>query len=628
MAARIFAFSSAFAALACASLALEPRIPGLEPIPLVGDAIVGRKTWNDEKVAAVFKQAKSDPEVLWKLRAAPMDKIFDRLVRLWLDAGGECWSEILVNGPGFDEQWEEVEQKAGRVLSNTERQSIIARRILNTHDQFGHCVRPRVERLCETFRRRQEIGKGAGKRAFIMARKEAIEMLKLALIRRDHDGIDIIDAFLRCPDERDPAQNNFVEGSVPHWALWALTERCKNSSERLSPKHFSGPVPAGFGGPIPSDVEAARTWWELHSFWVSEFPEPYREPKWSNKKISAAVVEARSNPRALHELGDAPLTKTFDTLMHLWKEDRQDQQAKAAPQGAAAPRHFGSSPVRTGREARKLLERHADWEKFTVSKLDRLKELFDTQRGPGKAASRKELMAAYEEASDILDFAVVHNGNEGYRVIASFLSAPDSIHPHLRGQVKLSPAALARDALATRLVERWNESIPGDIAGARAWWAENQGRFAGNATQRKPAIPGAKGYSRDLVRVIGSGRVEPVGALTAYIDSIEDVLRAHFSEQTEPDQFGFLVTLEPGKLPKHDSFYGSKEICALLDRSKAPEVTGGPVRVVFKAKVAGGWRYAKTPKDPQDENLLDWCGTWGGDDDLREVAILLLGDQF
>lgn len=618
MAARIFAFSSACAALACASLALEPTPPA-------GEAIVGRETWNDEKVAATFKQAKSDPEGLWKLRAAPMDKIFHRLVRLWLDAGDEYWSEIFVIEPNLKERWAYIEQRAGKKLSNRERQSVIAGRILATHDQFSECVNPRVERLCETFRKRLEAEKAPREGEFVAARKETVELLKLALIRPDYSSNDIISAFLSCSDERDPAQSNFVEASVPHWAVSTMIERFKCVTAKRSP-FGSGDLP-------PSDLEGVRIWWERNPFFPAGIPEPYRkpnrEPKWSEKKISAVVVDARSNPHALRELGDAPLTKTFDTLMRLWKEDRQDQQVKAALQGSGGLPRWGSSPVRTGREAREVLERHADWEKVAVSKLNRLKELFATGRGPGEAASRKELVAAYEEASDILDFAVVHNGNQGYRVIASFLSAPDSIRARLRGQVKLSPAALGRDALATRLGQRWNETIPGDIAGVRAWWAENQGRFAGDTIQKKPAIPGGKGYCRDVVRVIGSGRAEPTGTLTKYIDSIEDALREHFREQTEPGHFAFMVTLEPGKLPQDEFFYGAKnEIEALLDRSKAPEVTGGRVRVVFKATIAGGWRFAKTPKEPDDETAFK-CGTPdNGDEDAREIATILFGDLF
>lgn len=612
MSVRTFLYASVFSALVCASLALEP-IPGLEPIPLAGEAIEGRKIWNDEKVAATFKQANSDPEALWKLREAPIDKIFDRLMRLWLDAGGGYWSEIVVIEPGLEKRWAHIEQRVGKKLTNRERQSVIAGRILATHDQFSEYVNSRVERLCETFRKRLEAGKDAGKREFVTARKDANELLKLALIRRDYGGNDIISAFLGCSDERDPAQSNFVEASVPHWALSTMMERFKSVTATRSP--------FGSDGLPPSDLEGARKWWESNPFFPPGFLEPYREPERMDEKISAVIADARTSPHALDQLPDSQLGKTFDGLMRLWKEDRlawESQQAK----GVAAPRDWGWK-VSAGREARNKLEQHRDWEKVAVSKLDRVKELFTAGRGRGKTPDRKELMVAYEEASDILDFAVVHNRNQGYRVIASFLSAPDSIHPRLRGRVKVSPAALARDALAKRLKQRWDEDIPGDIAGARAWWAEHQGRFAGNTMQRKPAIPGAKGYSRELVRVIGSGRAEPVGALTAYIDSIEDVLR----EQTEPDQFGFLVTLEPGKLPKHDSFYGSKEIYALLDRSKAPDVTGGKVRVVFKAKVAGGWRYAKIPKDPQDANRLD-CGSWGVEDDLREAAIILLGDQF
>jgi hypothetical protein len=93
--------------------------------------VVGRSGWTEAKVAATFKRAKSDPEVLWQLRAAPIVKIFDRLMRVWLDAGDERWSEILVWGPDPDGEWQ------GEGVSTTKRQSLIARRILNTHENWA-----------------------------------------------------------------------------------------------------------------------------------------------------------------------------------------------------------------------------------------------------------------------------------------------------------------------------------------------------------------------------------------------------------------------------------------------------------------------------------------------------------
>jgi hypothetical protein len=275
------------------------------------------------------------------------------------------------------------------------------------------------------------------------------------------------------------------------------------------------------------------------------------------------------------------------------------------------------------REARNILERHPDWEELAVAKLDRLKQIFATGQARGKATSRKEFMAAHKEATEVLDFAVNQPGNEGYRIIASFLSAPESVHPALRSYVGSPPAAWARDALANRLKQRWDEDVAEDIPGARAWWTKNQWRFAGDAEQRKPAVPGANGYSRELVRIVGSGRAKSPGGLTEYIDSIEGVFRDHLGEQSEPQNIAFWVTLEQGKLPEYSFVSAANpEIKRRLHHLKAPEVTSGRVIVLLKAKVAGGRRYAKVPKNADDEDLLE-CGTWGVDEDMREVATIL-----
>jgi hypothetical protein len=592
------------------------------------ETVVGRSGWTEATVAATFKRAKSDPEALWELRAAPIDKIFDRLMRVWLDAGDERWSEILVWGPDPDSEW------VGDGISATKRQSLIARRILNTHDQLGEYVRPKVDRLCETFRKRLELGKRAGRREFVTARKESLELLCLALIRRDHVGISIIDEFLRCPAGLDPAQNNDVETSPPHWALWTMKERLRNVSEELSPSRFGGQIPEGVGGPVPSDLEGARQWWERNSFFVSEFPEPYPIPKWPDEKVSAVFERAKTSVSALSELLEAPLKKTFDRLLHLRNEGKvsRQRQAEAGLKGPEALRRWMESEESAGRihrqiralsrEARNILECHPDWEELAVAKLDRLKLIFATGQTRGKAASRKEFMAAYKEAIDILDFATDQNGNEGYRIIASFLSAPESIHPTMSGYVGSPPAAWAQAALANRLKQRWDEDIPKDIAGAREWWVQNSARFVENALQRKPAVPGAKGYSRELVRIVGSGRAESPGGLTEYIDSIERVFRDDFGEQSEPQDIAFLVTLEQGKLPQYSFVSAANpEIERRLHHLKAPEVTSGRVIVVLKAKVAGGWRYAKVPKNADDEDLLEcWAGV---DEDMREVITIL-----
>jgi hypothetical protein len=605
--------------------------------PLLGhsrgaETVVGRREWTDAKVAVTFKRAASDPEALWKLRAAPIDKIFDRLMRVWLDAGDERWSEILVLGPDSNGEW------TAEGISARERQSLIARRILNTHDQLDEYVRPKIDQLCEIFRKRLELGKRAGRDEFLAARKESLELLRLALIRRDLVGISIIDSFLHCSDELDPAQNNYVETSPPHWALWTMTERLRNFWEELSPNRFGGQIPDGLARPVPSDLEGARKWWERNSIFVIEFPAPYPIPKWPDDKISAVFERARTSASALSELREAPLKKTFDGLLRLWKEGKisRQRQAEAGLSGPDAQRRWMESEESAGRshrqirklarEAREILEGRLEWEELAVSKLDRSKQLFVTGQVRGKAASRKEFMAAHKEAIEILDFATDQYGNVGYRIIASFLSAPDSIYPTLRGYVKSPPAAWAQAALANRLKQRWDEDIPKDIAGAREWWAQNRERFIGNALQRKPAIPGAKGYSRGVLRAIGSGHAVPPENLTAYIDSVEGVFIGHFGEQTEPEDLAFMVTLEQGKLPQYAFVSGAnREIETGLSRLKAPEITDGRVRVVLKAKVAGGWRYAKAPKDDDDEDLLK-CGTCDVGDDMQEVAAILFED--
>jgi hypothetical protein len=109
--------------------------------------------------------------------------------------------------------------------------------------------------------------------------------------------------------------------------------------------------------------------------------------------------------------------------------------------------------------------------------------------------------------------------------------------------------------------------------------------------------------------------------LNAYTDSVEGVFRDHFSEQTEPEDLTVMVTLEQGKPAKYDFFAARiSEVETRLYRLKTPEITGGRVRVALKAKVAGGWHYAKLPKDEDDEDLLQ-CGTWGVDDDIKEVFL-------
>lgn len=574
-----------------------------------------QRAWSDEMVAAKFKRAKTDPEELWDLRSAPADKIFDRLMRMWLDSDFE-YRMVFPLYPGGEDEWAKIPKIVGRKLSGADRSSFIARRILSTHDEIDQFANSRMERACDIFRRRLEIGKRAGRKEYVTTRTEMFELLKLAVIRAEEGGHTIIHLGLQCPDERDPAQDNYVETTPPYWALWAISERLKSV---LKPDYSPGMV-----WPAPTNLEAARDWWWQNVFAICRIPQPYSEPDplgWTEASVARVILRSETDPCAIRELHNVPLAVTFRKLMPIFTAGLRRQQAVVTNLGGnlkreeTASQHAGGEGLERSEErfsyVQEILAERSDGEAFAIGRLKKLNQLFAARQAQPRFVRRDNFETARKEALDLLHFAVIRAGNDGFRIIGSFLSSPMVMDPSQR-RGETPPAAWARAALADRMIQRWDEVIPADIEGARIWWTQNSHRFEGES-HVLPAVPGAVGFVRTDLQFYGAGP-----APFEFSQSVELVVQSFFKDQTQPAEFSLLVAVKSGRSAKFLlPFNHCPELEELLKRIEVPDRTSS-AGFLLRGDVAGGWRHERVPNDTRAYPPI--CGT-GGIEDVFESLL-------
>lgn len=210
-----------------------------------------------------------------------------------------------------------------------------------------------------------------------------------------------------------------------------------------------------------------------------------------DKEIAAVVERAKSDPQVLWEIKNAPIDKAFQPLADLWFTGRYlvEQRLNSRKVGEENERQWLDFQKQAGRDpdtaerifpvAGEVLFSHPDLEAYLTVELQKannfLTDYYVHHRDtPGKTLDPNIV-------NECLGVAMRMPGDGAFRVVGSFLSAPD--FPDLdRGDIRpRAPAKGAQSGMAHLAKVRLGEDIPNDpknVEATRKWWAENQHRFA------------------------------------------------------------------------------------------------------------------------------------------------------
>jgi hypothetical protein len=364
---------------------------------------------------------------------------------------------------------------------------------------------------------------------------------------------------------------------------------------------------------MPGDFVEARKWLRDDVFAVTfsqeRFPLPLPPDHWTAANVTAIAKRVKRNPshfssaELLSELGAAPLEKVFDLLMPFLIDGRISRECWAEATRRSKEPIWLQDEEKAGRNperirqlffvAGSILISHQDGEEIVTKRLQNLSRLFSGRKLSEGQVPIGLYVDAREEALTLLDLAEVWKGSAGYRIMASFLSSPDSINPVLRRSIKTPPAAWARSALARRMKIRWDEKIPDDVAGARLWWTRNKQRFTGTIPQTVPAKPGAKGFqTKKVLYSLDHSRMAP-GSLSSYVAAVVRICTEHYAEVSAPAVVSMRGIIIPDKrsyvMIEPDPKSDQRELLQELNGIEAPAVDE-PVEFLLYGDIAGGFR--------------------------------------
>ena len=215
------------------------------------------------------------------------------------------------------------------------------------------------------------------------------------------------------------------------------------------------------------------------------------DPPTTQEAVSAIITRSRTDPNALLELKDAPLDLIMPSLKRVWidadvmvDDFQQYQRAGREKEYLAGQKAAGSDPEHYKAVlplVQNILMSDPNFEWTVASRMQRI--TFDLN----ERYNRTHYLVDSDFPQE-LGFVARIPGDTAIRIIGPCLEAPYFPVVSDDDYLKYSPADRAREILARVVKKRYGEDVPEDIEAARAWWKENEHRFA-----QKPSTPEAPG---------------------------------------------------------------------------------------------------------------------------------------
>ena len=205
------------------------------------------------------------------------------------------------------------------------------------------------------------------------------------------------------------------------------------------------------------------------------------DPPTTREAVEAVIRRSATDSSALLELKDAPLDLIMPYLRSLLFESADAARRLQECRQGGNEKEFIASEKEAGRDVERLSNRlplvqnimmsdpNFDW--TVVSKVTRI--TYDLNERFKKTSYVPDIELVRE-----LGFVSLIPGDVAIRIIGPSLEAPYfPVVDHGDAYI-YSPASQAHEILARVMKERYGEVIPKDIEAARAWWKENEHRFA------------------------------------------------------------------------------------------------------------------------------------------------------
>ena len=230
------------------------------------------------------------------------------------------------------------------------------------------------------------------------------------------------------------------------------------------------------------------------------------EPPATREEVDAIVRRSETDPNALLELKNARLDLTLPTLRRLLigadmivdelqqyrKAGREEEYRALVKTGGHDPEYYAAVlPL-----VQNIVMSNPNFEWTVASKMQRM--TFDLN----ERYNRTHYLVDSDFPQE-LGFIAHIPSDAAIRIIGSCLEAPHFPDVDLGDSSARSPASWAREILARVVKKRYGEEIPEDVEAARAWWKENEHRFAQKPSTPETPSAGALGQNNASVAAKG-----------------------------------------------------------------------------------------------------------------------------
>lgn len=229
-----------------------------------------------EEIPATIERAKSDPNILWELKDAPIDQTFQLLSDLWFH--GRAMHEQRLNSRKISEEnereWLAQQKRIGRDPDTAERLFPVAGDVLFNHPNLEAYLTVQLQ-LVNNYM--TEGFENPGRRQSVMVDNPHGKMVTcLGIARRiPGDGaFRVVGSFLSAPDYPDLPRGDIRPRAPAKSSQKAMAILAK---ERL-------------GIDLGEDVEATRKWWAENKSRFDAKPKPKSKPE-----TAEAVAPPTSN---------------------------------------------------------------------------------------------------------------------------------------------------------------------------------------------------------------------------------------------------------------------------------------------------------------------------------------------
>ena len=218
----------------------------------------GESAWTSERVGKIAERGKTDPDVLWELKDAPMTLVYDTLTSFWMTHWSNVISRLDMKKKGREAEYLAEEVKFGHDPEYSARVYPIARDVLLAHPDYEAYLTGKLQHLTENMLRsstdeeyhRKNLIPGADvdyRRYLAVAYwtpgDMAFRMIGPGVFGLDHPVLDYGDYEVSSP------------------ATHARRHLADLAKERLSEE-------------IPDDLEGARQWWRNNEHRFAPKPPP------------------------------------------------------------------------------------------------------------------------------------------------------------------------------------------------------------------------------------------------------------------------------------------------------------------------------------------------------------------